>query len=126
MDVFCFGARPKNGLTRMLDKAGHRMIYAQYKKGILDSLSTCGAVVLHWKSKKDQQVIGEAKASGLPVMVVTARLPAAYNAGDPLADLYLEQPASDEEVAAFLIDLIRVGQRTDTVADNSQKMKFAA
>jgi hypothetical protein len=106
MDTVYFGTRPKPSLTRMLDKAGHRIVHARYKKGILASLPACSAVVLHWKSKKDQQVIAEAKASGLPVMVITAKLVAAYTSGYPHADLYLEEPARDEDVAALLIDMI--------------------
>lgn len=126
MDVLYFGARPNPGLTRMMDKAGHRIVYAHYKKGILASLPGCGAVVLHWKSKRDQQAIEEAKAAGLPAMVITAKLVAAYPAGDPLADLYLEEPARDEDVAALLIDLISVAQHNGVAASNRREMRFAA
>lgn len=125
MDAFYFGARPKHGLTRMMDKAGYRIIHAQYKKGILALVPTCSAVVLHWKSERDQLVIAEARAAGLPTMVITTKLDAAYAAGDLLADLYLEEPARDEDVVALLIDLIRLEQRPDGAA-NSQQMKFAA
>jgi hypothetical protein len=123
MDVFYFGARPKQGLTQMMDKAGYRIVYAHYKKGILASLPNCGAVVLHWKSKRDQQVIEDAKAGGLPTMVITAKLAAAYPTEDPLADLYLEEPARDEDVAALLIDLMSAEQTPGVAA---KQMKFAA
>lgn len=125
MDAFYFGARPKPGLTRMLDKAGYRIVHAHYKKGILASLPTCGVVVLHWRSIRDQQVIEEARVAGLPTMVITAELVAAYSAGDALADLYLEEPAVDEDVAALLIDLIR-GERDTGVVAIGKQMKFAA
>lgn len=127
MDAVYFGTRPKPSLTRLLEKAGYRIIYAQYKKGVLASLSDCAAVVLHWKAKKDQQVIREAKAAGVPVMVITSRLTAAYTAGTPLADLYLEEPALDEDVAGLLIDLVDTG---DTIVaattSNRRQMRLAA
>ncbi len=126
MDAFYFGPRPKPELTRMMDKAGYRIVHAHYEKGILASVPTCGAVVLHWKSKRDQQVIEEAKAAGLPTMVITAKLADAYAARDPLADLYLEEPARDEDVAVLLIDLIREEQPVGASATSSHQMKFAA
>jgi hypothetical protein len=110
MDTFYFGARPKISLTQLLDKAELRIIHAHYKKGILASVSTCRAVVLHWKSKRDQRVIEEANAAGIPVVVITANLAAAVEAGEPQADLYLEEPASSEEVASLLLDLITTKQ----------------
>jgi hypothetical protein len=115
MDTVYFGARPKPSLTRMLDKQGCRLIYARYKKGVLASLPTCAAVVLHWKSHRDQQVIADAQASGLPVMVITTKLVDAYSAADPLADLYLEEPADDEDITALLIDMI-TAERDTTIA----------
>jgi len=126
MDTVYFGGRLKPSLTRMLDKEGHTILHARYKKGILASLSTCAAVVLQWKSKKDQRVIEEAQAAGLPVMVITAKLVDAYSAADPLADLYLEEPASDEDVAALLIDMITSERDTSLAATNSRGMGLAA
>lgn len=126
MDALYFGARPKPSLTRMLDKAGYRTIYAHYKKGILSSVSTCSAVVLHWKFDRDQQVIEEARAAGLPVMVITANLDAAYTNRDMLADLYLEEPARDEDIAALLVDLISMEHSPRVAEINNRHMKRAA
>lgn len=106
MDAFYLGARPKSSLTQLLVEAGHRIVHASYKKGLLSTVATCDAVVLHWRSKKDQRVIEEAKAADIPILVITAKLPAAIKAGEPQADLYLEEPASDDEVAALLIEMM--------------------
>ena len=54
---------------------------------------------------------------GIPVLVITARLDAAIQAGEPQADLYLEDPASDDEVATLLIDLITAKQNPATEAE---------
>ena len=122
MDTFYFGARPKHYVTRTLGKAGHRIVHARYRKGILASLSTCAAVVLYWKSQRDQEIIEEAKAASLPVMVITANLVDAYTAGDPLADLYLEEPASDEDVAALLIDMIDMEKNAGAAAGSGTNL----
>ena len=39
-------------------------------------------------------------------MVITAKLPAAIQAGEPQADIYLEEPTTDSEVAALLIEMM--------------------
>jgi len=105
MDTFYFGASPRQSLCRVLADAGFRVVHLPYTKGVLTNASTCAVVVLHWKSKRSQRVILEAKASGLPVLVITSRLADAVKAGEPLADLYLEKPASNAEMAAHLSGL---------------------
>ena len=118
MDTLYFGARPSRSLTQALEKVGHRLVHASYKDGILSSVSTA-AVVLHWKSRKDQRVIEEAKSLGLPVLVITSKLAAALQAGEPQAEIYLEHSADPEEVAPLLMDLIAAKQnpgRADSAA----------
>jgi DNA-binding response OmpR family regulator len=110
-DVFYFGARLKDSLSQTFGKAGYRVIHTQYSNGVLGSYSNCGGVVLHWKSKKGQQVIEEAKAAGVPILVITSKLAAAVQAGEPFADLYLEEPARDEEVAAMLLEMVTAQPR---------------
>lgn len=66
----------------------------------------CRAVVLHWRSKTDQRVITEAKALGVPVIVIASDLNAALLGEGPFADLYLEKPASDRELATFVVDIM--------------------
>jgi DNA-binding response OmpR family regulator len=89
----------------MLAAAGYDVVHLRYTKGVLANAPACAAVVLHWKSKWGQRVIQEAKAADLPVLVITSKLADAVKTGEPWADLYLEKPASIEEMAALLIDL---------------------
>jgi hypothetical protein len=103
MDILYFGAPLTDSLSLAFDNAGYRIVRTRYRKGVLGG---CGAVVLHWKSKQGQQIIAAAKAAGVPVLVITSKLAAAVQAGEPLADLYLEEPARDEEVVAMLLDII--------------------
>jgi hypothetical protein len=104
MNIFYFGVRPKASLSQMFEQAGFTIVHARYTKGVLGSSSACGAV-LHWKSKRNQPAIEEAKAAGVPILVVTSKLADAIRAGTS-ADLYLEEPASDEEVATLLLDMV--------------------
>jgi ActR/RegA family two-component response regulator len=94
----------------MLLKADCNVIHTRYVHNLLHSEPSCAAVVLHWKSKKDQQIINEAKQLGIPVLVITAKLAAAVGAGKPFADVYLEAPAGNQEVIALLTDMTTVQQ----------------
>lgn len=110
MNILYLGARPKASLTQVLDKEGYTIVHARSRKAVLASLSTCAALVLHWRSKCDQRFIVQAQAAGVPVMVITASLVEAYSAPEPLADLYLEEPATDEDIVALLTDMIASAQ----------------
>jgi hypothetical protein len=100
----------------MLNKAGYAFVHARYTKGVLSNSSACGAVVLHWKSNRNQRVIEEAKAAGIPILVATSKLATAIHAGQLLADLYLEEPVSNEEVATMLINMVTRKQLTRAAA----------
>ncbi len=90
----------------MLLKSDCKVIHTRYVRNLLHTEPSCAAVVLHWKSKKDQQVIDEAKQLGIPVLVITAKLAAAFCAGEPFADVYLEAPASNQEVTALISNMV--------------------
>jgi len=107
-EVFYFGTSPDESLCDMFAEAKCGLVRSEFKPGLLSTETGCVAVVLQWKSNKDQQVIEEAKAIGLPIVVITSQLAAAFQAGEPRADLYLEEPASNEEVATLLIEMITV------------------
>jgi hypothetical protein len=126
MEILYFGARPKPSLTRMLTKAGYTVVYGHHRKGILASFPTCAAVVLHWKSTKDQQVIVEARLARVPSMVVTSNLVEAYGAGDPLAELYLEEPAAAEDIFSLLIDMVDSERDTGHHLADDQGIGLAA
>jgi hypothetical protein len=117
MDIFCIGADPEDSFSRMFNEAGLKIVPAKYKRGVLENASTCGAVVLHWKSKRDQKVIEEAKMAGIPVLVVTSKLAAAYRAGEPSADVYLELPTNQEELVSLSIDLAKTREEKFALAN---------
>jgi hypothetical protein len=120
-DAWYFGARPKAGVSRILSEAGYKIVPSRYTKGMFSDVPGCASVVLHWKSKKGQEIIAEAKACGLPVLAITSKLVDALQAGNAKADLYLEQPVSDEEVSTLLIEMIQTKQvKLVTAATNGK------
>jgi hypothetical protein len=107
-DVFYFGARLSVSLAKSFLAAGHAIIHQPYSHGLQELQRgnfSCGAVVIHWRSKRDRHVIEEAKALGIPVLVVTSKLVAAVKTS-PFANAYLEDPASDQEIVAFILDMM--------------------
>jgi hypothetical protein len=115
MDVLYLGGQPTENLSRILLESGYRISHVRSKTA-LDRFSTYCAVVLHWNSKADQPLIAKAKTFDVPVLVIAADLIAALQAGEPSADLYLEEPASDLEVSTFLIDMVPVTQKRRAAA----------
>jgi hypothetical protein len=111
MDIFYCGDSPGQNLCQAVAESGHKIVPLQYKRGALANVPGCAAVVLHWKSKWGQRVIREAKTAGLPILVVTSKLAAAVRAGKPSADLYLEEPVTDRELAGFLADFVTAKNR---------------
>lgn len=106
--IFYFGTRPKVSLSRAFSDAGLNVNYLPYRQGLqaLQQAPCCSGVLLEWRSKRDQRVIEEAKALGLPVLAVTSKLSAAILAAVPSADLYLEHPCPDQEVVSLMLDLV--------------------
>ena len=106
-DVFYFGARLRVSLAKSFLAAGHTIIHQPHRQGLQElqrGNSPC-AVVIHWRSTRDQRAIEKAKALGIPVLAITSKLVAATKEA-PFADAYLEVPASDQEIVAFILDMI--------------------
>jgi len=108
-DIFYFGARLRVSLTRAFRDAGYALIripYAESPQELAGGAPNCAAVVLEWRSKRDQQVIAQAKALRIPVLVITDKLVAAVKSAGSAADLYLEKPAPNREVVSMMLDLM--------------------
>lgn len=105
--IFYFGSRLGASLAIALANAGHPATRFPYEQGLreLQCGSPCSTVLLEWRSARDQRVIEEAKARGIPVLVLTSKLAAAALAA-PSADVYLELPCADQEVVDFALDLV--------------------
>jgi hypothetical protein len=105
LDIFFFGGNPTDGVVQACSVAGYRAIRARLKNGSIGACENVGAIILHWKRRRDQSIVKQAKARGVPVLVVTSCLAAAFRAPAPRAELYLEAPTNDEELSTLSIDL---------------------
>lgn len=108
-EIFYFGANLRASLVQSFRDAGYNLVHLRHLQGLHELTSGtlfCGGVLIEWRSLRDQRIIAEAKTADLPVLVVTPKLIAAFQAAKPAADLYLEEPAADWEIVAILQDLM--------------------
>jgi len=96
---------------RILEKAGHTVtacISAEQAVKELEEHSFDG-VVTDWRlgDGVGRKVVKSAKAhSSMPVIVVSGYVGEAFQAAEPLADLYLEKPVNPEELVKVLETLL--------------------
>jgi DNA-binding response OmpR family regulator len=100
-------ATPPRPLSELLRDAGHRLV-AQPKSIDLLALHRFrfGAILLDWKSDDDQRILRAANLAGIPVVVISSRVPEAFWADDSLADMYLEKPVEAMDIVDALIEVI--------------------
>ncbi len=118
-DIFYFGARLRVSLARAFRDAGHTLIQVPFAEGLQElegGAPNCAAVILEWRSKRDQRVIAHAKALRIPILVITAELVAAVQSSGPAADLYLEKPAPNYEVVSMMLDLMTMATHVAAAA----------
>ena len=72
------------------------------------------AVVTDWRlgDGNGRSVVQAAKNhSTMPVVVVSGYVAEAYQAAEPLADLYLEKPVNPEELVTIVNELLKASER---------------
>ncbi len=112
--------RLKKKACELLKTAGYRLVEANVAvaQTQLKESNYCAAVV-DWKSQKDKATIRAAKEICVPVIVITGRLRAAFEAGEPHADLYLEKPTCAQELVTFLVEMIKADQQAKSVGQET-------
>ena len=96
----------------ILQAAGHEAtaaISAQDAIGKLEQ-NSFDAVVTDWRlgDGDGRAVVQAAKMqSTIPVVVVSAYVSEAFQAAEPLADLYLEKPVNPEELVTIVNELLK-------------------
>jgi DNA-binding response OmpR family regulator len=85
----------------------------------LDKLkhSTYDAVVTDWRlgDANGRSVVEAAKDhTNVPVVVVSGYVNDAFQAAEPLADLYLEKPVNPEELVTIVNELLKIGEKATT------------
>src|SRR5512142_1572176 len=99
----------------ILEAAGHSVTAATSAHDAIDKLTTndYDAVVTDWRLGDDsgRAVVQAAKSrSTMPVVVVSGYVAEAFQAAEPLADLYLEKPVNPEELVTIVNELLKTSE----------------
>lgn len=118
--ILCIDDEP--GVVRLkcaiLEAAGHEVTAATSAREAIHKIeqNAYDAVVTDWKlgDADGRAVVQAAKAhSSMPVVVVSGYVAEAFQAAEPLADLYLEKPVNPEELVTIVNELLKTG-KTDS------------
>jgi len=99
----------------ILEAAGHKATPATSARDAIEKLEHNGydAVVTDWRLGDDngRSIVLAAKThSTMPVVVVSGYVSEAFQAAEPLADLYLEKPVNPEELVTIVNELLKTGE----------------
>jgi DNA-binding response OmpR family regulator len=102
---------------QILEAAGHSVTAATSAHQAIEQLqsNTYDAVVTDWRLGDDngRAVVQAAKNnSTVPVVVVSGYVTEAFQAAEPLADLYLEKPVNPEELVTIVNELLKTSIKT--------------
>jgi DNA-binding response OmpR family regulator len=97
---------------RILEAAGHNVTASTSAQDAIEKLEhdTYDAVVTDWRlgDNVGRAVVQAAKNHAtLPVAVVSGYVAEAFQAAEPLADLYLEKPVNPEELVTIVNELLK-------------------
>lgn len=101
----------------ILEAAGHQATAATSAQDAIDKLehNVYDAVVTDWRlgDANGRAIVQAAKNhSTMPVVVVSGYVAEAFQAAEPLADLYLEKPVNPEELVTIVNELLKTSERT--------------
>ncbi len=100
----------------ILEAAGHEVTPATSAQEAIDKLehNEYDAVVTDWRlgDANGRSVVQAAKThSAMPVVVVSGYVAEAFQAAEPLADLYLEKPVNPEELVTIVNELLKTTEK---------------
>lgn len=100
----------------ILEQAGHTVTTSTSAHDAIDKLqqNAFDAVVTDWRlGDSDGRAVVEAakQHSSMPVVVVSGYVAEAFQAAEPLADLYLEKPVNPEELVTIVNELLKAGEK---------------
>jgi DNA-binding response OmpR family regulator len=101
----------------ILEAAGHTVTPVTSAHDAIEKLkhNEYDAVVTDWRlgDASGRLVVQAAKDhSNVPVVVVSGYVNDAFQAAEPLADLYLEKPVNPEELVTIVNELLKTGEKT--------------
>ena len=100
----------------ILEAAGHIVTVSTSAHDAIEKLESnrYDVVVTDWRlgDADGRAVVQAAKAhSGTPVVVVSGYVTDAFQATEPLADLYLEKPVNPKELVTIVNELLKTNDR---------------
>jgi DNA-binding response OmpR family regulator len=101
---------------QILERAGHKVTAATSTHDAVQKLQSnvYDAVVTDWRlgDGNGREVVQAAKShSTVPVVVVSGYVAEAFQAPEPLADLYLEKPVNPEELVTIVNELLKTSEK---------------
>ncbi|MCU1286361.1 MAG: response regulator receiver protein [Acidobacteriales bacterium] len=101
----------------ILEAAGHQVTPCTSAQEAIEMLKIAeyDAVITDWRlgDANGRAVVEAAKDhSNMPVVVVSGFVNDAFQAAEPLADLYLEKPVNPEELVTIVNELLKTGEKT--------------
>ncbi|MGD0930247.1 MAG: response regulator [Candidatus Korobacteraceae bacterium] len=119
--ILCVDDEPSTVTLKcaILQAAGHEVTPSTSARDAIEKLeqNTYDAVVTDWRlgDADGRAVVNAAKTrSTMPVVVVSGYVAEAFQAAEPLADLYLEKPVNPEELVLIVNELLKKGGRAST------------
>jgi DNA-binding NtrC family response regulator len=102
----------------ILEAAGHTVTASTSARDAIERLKNniYDAVVTDWRLGDDsgRVIVQAAKShSRMPVVVVSGYVAEAFQAAEPLADLYLEKPVNPEELVTIVNELLKSGEKKE-------------
>lgn len=102
---------------QILEAAGHTVTAATSAHEAIEKLqqNSYDAVVTDWRlgDSNGRPVVQAAKSNSIvPVVVVSGYVTEAFQAAEPLADLYLEKPVNPEELVTIINELLKTSTKT--------------
>ena len=99
----------------ILESAGHTVTASTSAHDAIQKLedNAYDAVVTDWRlgDANGRAVVQAAKShTSMPVVVVSGYVAEAFQAAEPLADLYLEKPVNPEELVTIVNELLRTNE----------------
>ena len=100
----------------ILEVAGHSVTSATSAHDAIELLKTNSydVVVTDWRlgDANGRAVVQAAKSHfTMPVVVVSGYVAEAFQAAEPLADLYLEKPVNPEELVTIVNELLKTSEK---------------
>jgi DNA-binding response OmpR family regulator len=100
----------------ILESAGHDVTACASARDAIEKLKAedYDAVVTDWRlgDANGRAVVQAAKDhANMPVVVVSGYVNDAFQAAEPLADLYLEKPVNPEELVTIVNELLKTGDK---------------